>query len=122
MVFSILLSFLIFPASIAIATQNVFYATGVTIIWIWIVIWTEEICKRFELHSRYFSVCALSAIVSFWVLLQYSTLQQVRAANHKKIELYVFNVSMLTGLLFFHIVSILLYYIQLVRSDTIFTV
>ncbi|XP_055303414.1 uncharacterized protein LOC129569043 [Sitodiplosis mosellana] len=102
MVCSILLSFLIFPASIAIATQNIYYATGVTLIWICVVIWTEEICKRFKLHSKYFSVCALSAVISFWILLQYSTLQQIRAANTKKIELYLFNVSMLAGLLFFY--------------------
>lgn len=95
------LSIAVFPASIAIASQGINVASLVSLIWIWIVIWADLICKRYQLHPKYFFACALSSIISIWIILQYSILKK----DSLKLEHYVFNASMLLGLLFFHFVS-----------------
>lgn len=102
MICTIPLSFLIFPISLTIASLNVHFATIITIAWIWVVTWVDVICKRYNLHPKYFSVCALSSIISVWILLQYSPIHKFKKI---KIEYFVFNLSMLTALIFFNIVS-----------------
>lgn len=96
------LSFLIFPISFAIAALNIHFATIITIAWIWVVTWVDVICKRYNLKPKYFSVCALSSIISVWILLQYSTMHK---SNKQKTAHFVFNLSMLVALIFFYIVS-----------------
>lgn len=102
MICAIPLSFLIFPTSIVIAASNIHSAAIITIAWIQIVTWVDVICKRCHLHPKYFCACALSIFISIWILLQYSIIHH---SNTKKIDYYVFNLSMLAALIFFYIVS-----------------